>query len=1298
MRRHGFLAAVVLGTVATTGWLVYNDGDLGASEETGKSFREAMTRASENATPVEDPNGIRLRYYDEKWDRVLKNFSEQAELSLIMKEVPPGRFARLDGTRYELESALRILNTELEPQGYRLLHQNQFLIVLNLDEARTEYARPRVGSATPTPTVPISDQNRTDDGAERLIKSSSDRLTASSPKSRANRIQTVSGQERRERKDKIPVWTTSHSRPVDADEVAEQEVEQSTVAPVTAAVECKHTRAADLARSIYLVFESRADLQKTGGVNNLPTFAVYEPTQKDKPAERKLAFRMGIDQENNQLIIEASSDRMPHVQTLISELDKPVTDPESEVRLLPNNGLSAKTARDLNEQIQQMMELRATPAVLPRTSSPRQAANPFAQQGDDPAQQPNAEGTEPPAAGEGTGNSLNLRGEVNVQAMSDLQVLIIKGNREDVEKVAEIIAKLEKMSVGSLAGVYLVPLQNVNSEAMSVLMTSVYEQLAELRQRGGTATNRKTAAFVAVVQPNALLVIASELEMESVRQLVVDLDKPLDPEFEFQVYSLKNAIASQVVTALESFYEEPQGLRTRPRAVADVRTNSVIVQGRPNDLKEVEKLIERIDLDTPGAVHRVQIFPLKNALAEELSTTISTAIQSVSNPPQQAGQGGQGAFGGGFGGNQGAQELRDSKSVALEFLTTDGNARQLIKSGILADVRVNADIRSNSLIISAPEASMGLMEALIRQLDRAPSAIAEIKVFTLRNADAEQSVELLQTLFENQNQEDQLGIQIAGAEDAGSSLVPLTFSADIRTNTVLAVGSPESLSVVEAILLRLDSENTRQRTTEVIPLRNAPADVVADALTRFLDQQAALQDSSEDLISNIERLRQEVIIAEDTNSNSLIISASPQYFSQIDRIVQSLDATPPEVVIQALIVEVTLDQTDEFGIELGFQDPLLLKRSVASVPGLNFNTTNIGLGNNTTTTNNGLVGTQGISNFSLGRQNTDLGFGGFVFSAQSDAVNVLLRALAAKRSVQILSRPQVRTTNNNLALVRVGQEIPVTDGVTITQNGTVVPNVSREPTGIILEVTPRITPDGIIAMSVYAEKSSLADGGVPIFIDATTGNTVDSPIINQAIADTTVNVPNGQTIVIGGMITKTDSTLERKVPWLGDIPFVGQAFRYDGTTISRTELLIFLTPRIILNDLDSELIKQIEAERMHFIESDAEQLHGPLYSVPPAQHSGQGEPVMDGQIIEERVFEKQVIEGQPLPGGEPIVDPVPQIQIDDHSGTDAGGLVDERDAIRRVRAEQAEILRRRKSASAEGSEATDSAASGAKQR
>lgn len=269
----------------------------------------------------------------------------------------------------------------------------------------------------------------------------------------------------------------------------------------------------------------------------------------------------------------------------------------------------------------------------------------------------------------------------------------------------KIIQQLEKVSVGSLPSVHLLTLENVDSEALATLMTDVYEQLAELRQRT-TGNNQKTAAFLPVVQPNALLIISSEVERESILELAVSLDKPLTPDLEFEVFPLKSAIASQVVTSLGTFYADRPGLGTSLRTFADVRTNSVVVQARPNELEEVRRLIERIDRDEPSSASRMKVIQLKNAVAEELSGTINQALQAVISPPQQnATQGGAG-----FGNTQGSQELRDNKSVAVEFLSSAGGVEELIRSGILADVRVSFDARSNSLILTAPEASMGLLE------------------------------------------------------------------------------------------------------------------------------------------------------------------------------------------------------------------------------------------------------------------------------------------------------------------------------------------------------------------------------------------------------------------------------------------------------------------------------------------------------------------------------------------------------------------------------------------------------------
>lgn len=1190
MRHHGFLAVALAGTVAAAGWILSRSDVVDASEEHSAPYREAYAQSDREIKAAEDPDGLRLNYFDARWSRVLRDVSKHAELTLVMDKIPPGRFARRDRTRYSADDCIRILNRELEGLGYRLLRQDQFLVVLHLDQARTRYARPVLPADNPvratsrSGSVPVRtasarvDQSTAHWASDTLDSGDEGATNSGSPQTPAT----------------VPVRASAFQETLDsADKTAE--LEAASVKSVIRRLEIEHSTAAEVARAVYLVFERRAELVQKG-LQDLPTFVVYGTDDTDKTGVP--LFRVGIDQQNQSLIVEASQERTEQLLKLLTRLDKPASD-KSSTRLVPAENISDETAKNLDRKLRQLVATRLQ-------QSGEQAA-------DDPVV-PEAADTD----------AFSLRGDVNVQAMPGTGVLLIEGNEEDLERLAPIIQRLEELSIGSLPDIHLLDLNHVNSESFAALLTSVYDRLAELRKRGDAP--EQSVAFYPVVQPNSVLILAPQLELPSILQLAEKLDTELDPESEFRVFPLKHAIASQVHAALESFYEDPPGLATRIRAVPDVRTNSVIVQGHPRDLTEVKRLVDELDRDQPGSVHRMAVIELKHATAEELAEVLNSAIQAVTSPPQTTGGNS------GFGGSQGPQELRDTKSIALEFLSRSGTAQHLIRSGFLVDVRISPDPRSNSLILSAPEASLTLLEALVATLDQAPSATAAIKVFELKNADAEQTVELLISMFENVNQEEQLGVQIQGAEDAASSLIPLQFSADIRTNTVLAVGSEESLDIVAAILLRLDSDEARRRTTTVIQLRNAPAEDVSESINLFLEQQQSLQDSSEDLISNIERVRQEVIVAPDLNSNSLIVSASPDYFSQITQMIHELDATPPQVIIQALLVEVQLNNTDEFGVELGFQDPLLFQRSIVetlddlitiptttnipgvglvesttivtqnNTPGFNFNNTAAPLGNNAVG-NTRAVGAQGISGFSLGRQNGDLGFGGFVFSAQSDAVNVLIRALAARRTLQVLSRPQIRTTHNSIATIRVGQEVPVVNGVVIDQ-GVVSPEIEQRDTGIILRVTPRITPDGTIAMTVYAEKSRLSDGGVPVFTDINTGNVIESQIRDVAIAETTVNIPNGQTIVIGGIITKSDETLERKVPWLGDLPVVGKAFRYDATDTVRSELLMFLTPRIIYGPADSELIKQVETERMHFLESDAEEIHGPLYAVPPARAQG----------------------------------------------------------------------------------------------
>jgi len=161
------------------------------------------------------------------------------------------------------------------------------------------------------------------------------------------------------------------------------------------------------------------------------------------------------------------------------------------------------------------------------------------------------------------------------------------------------------------------------------------------------------------------------------------------------------------------------------------------------------------------------------------------------------------------------------------------------------------------------------------------------------------------------------------------------------------------------------------------------------------------------------------------------------------------------------------------------------------------------------------------------------------------------------------------------------------------------PQLEERAVGIQLQVTPRVSPDGMITMEVVATKDGInPNNTVPIISDFQTGTTIDSPVIDTVTAQASVSVRDGQTIVLGGMITQSEGVIERKVPWLGDLPVLGAAFRFDSKTKKRSELLIFLTPRIMKTPEDYEEQKQVETERMAFSMERAEEIAGPLMSIP----------------------------------------------------------------------------------------------------
>ena len=170
--------------------------------------------------------------------------------------------------------------------------------------------------------------------------------------------------------------------------------------------------------------------------------------------------------------------------------------------------------------------------------------------------------------------------------------------------------------------------------------------------------------------------------------------------------------------------------------------------------------------------------------------------------------------------------------------------------------------------------------------------------------------------------------------------------------------------------------------------------------------------------------------------------------------------------------------------------------------------------------------------------------------------------------------------NNQPATITVGQSVPLITSVRFDNFGNAINSVSYQSVGIILRVTPFITSDGLVEMILSPETSELvADRSQWVPISSGASGTVSAPVINSRSADTVVVTPDGQTVIIGGLMANSKSDTETKIPLLGDIPILGNLFKHKIKTDSKTELLIFLTPHIIQAPIEITAVSQ--RERAH---------------------------------------------------------------------------------------------------------------------
>jgi general secretion pathway protein D len=373
------------------------------------------------------------------------------------------------------------------------------------------------------------------------------------------------------------------------------------------------------------------------------------------------------------------------------------------------------------------------------------------------------------------------------------------------------------------------------------------------------------------------------------------------------------------------------------------------------------------------------------------------------------------------------------------------------------------------------------------------------------------------------------------------------------TNSLIITDSVHNIRKMESLLSALDIPAPEGKgKINVYYLKNANAEDFAKVMSALVARlpvppAGGAQPSGPSTI-----LEGQVTITADKATNSLIVVASPSDYETIKDVIQKLDIRRRQVYVEAAIIEMSLAKQRELGFEFQAANLNKLESSnkISGIGGTNF-------GNIGNVIANGPAGLASLNGLNVGAVKGTFTFKGVEYLN----IGALLHALQTDGDVNVLSTPNILTTDNQKAEIMVGENIPFVTGQsqTAATAGQIFTQIDRKDVGITLKLTPQITSDDNVRLDVYQEISD---------ITATPGlnPNIVGPSTSKRSASTTVVVKDQQTMVIGGLIRDNVTSSTSKVPLLGDIPILGWFFKYKTTKIEKTNLMIFITPYIIKNE------------------------------------------------------------------------------------------------------------------------------------
>ncbi|HDV7729212.1 TPA: type II secretion system secretin GspD, partial [Escherichia coli] len=384
------------------------------------------------------------------------------------------------------------------------------------------------------------------------------------------------------------------------------------------------------------------------------------------------------------------------------------------------------------------------------------------------------------------------------------------------------------------------------------------------------------------------------------------------------------------------------------------------------------------------------------------------------------------------------------------------------------------------------------------------------------------------------------------SESHGKSQMPALLSAKIvadkRTNSLIISGPEKARQRITSLLKSLDVEESEEGNTRVYYLKYAKATNLVEVLTgvseKLKDEKGnSRKPSSTSAMDN-------VAITADEQTNSLVITADQSVQEKLATVIARLDIRRAQVLVEAIIVEVQ----DGNGLNLGVQ------WANKNVGAQQFTNTGLPVFN----------AAQGVADYKKNGGITSANPAWDMFSAYNGMAagffngdwGVLLTALASNNKNDILATPSIVTLDNKLASFNVGQDVPVLSGSQTTSGDNVFNTVERKTVGTKLKVTPQVNEGDAVLLEIEQEVSS---------VDSSSNSTL-GPTFNTRTIQNAVLVKTGETVVLGGLLDDFSKEQVSKVPLLGDIPLVGQLFRYTSTERAKRNLMVFIRPTIIRDD------------------------------------------------------------------------------------------------------------------------------------